>query len=116
VGQKWQVTFPQLCEVATIKNKCLTKNKITMKENVSNEKQNEQSCKTGVSSSILLNTETSAKIILPLEMRWKPKEDITTYELAKCLPYLLRYNGTMPYEIDKSELHFRHFEIIDHNR
>jgi hypothetical protein len=52
----------------------------------------------------------------PLEMRWRPKEDITTYELAKCLPYLLRYNGTMPYEIDKTENHFRHFEIIDHNR
>lgn len=58
---------------------------------------------------------TGTKIILPLEMRWQPKEDITTYELAKCLPYLFRYNGTMPYEIDKSEPHFRHFEIIDHN-
>lgn len=55
--------------------------------------------------------------ILPLEMRWQPKEDITIYELAKCLPYLLRHNSTiMPYEIDKSEPHFRHFEIIDHNR
>ena len=55
------------------------------------------------------------KVTLPLEMIWQPKEDITTYELAKCLPYLLRYNGTMPYEIDKSELHFRHFDIIDPN-
>ena len=69
-----------------------------------------------VSSSILINTGTGSKIILPLEMRWKPKEDITTYELAKCLPYLLRYNGPMPYEIDKTEKHFRHFEIIDRNR
>jgi hypothetical protein len=68
-----------------------------------------------VSSSILLNTGTCTKFILPLEMRWQPKEDITTYELAKCLPYLFRYNGTMPYEIDKTEIHFRHFEIIDHN-
>lgn len=54
-------------------------------------------------------------LVQPLEMRWQPKEDITTYELAKCLPYLLRQYNTMPYEINKSENHFRHFEIIDHN-
>jgi len=78
--------------------------------------QNPQSCQTDVSSSILLNTGTTMKILLPLEMRWQPKEDITTYELAKCLPYLLRVNSIMPYEIDKTENHFRHFEIIDHNR
>jgi len=71
---------------------------------------------TSSGSSISFNTGTTTKLITPLEMRWKPKEDITTYELAKCLPYLLRYNGTMPYEIDKTENHFRHFEIIDHNR
>ena len=72
--------------------------------------------KTDVSSSLFVNTGTSMKFITPLEMRWKPKEDITTYELAKCLPYLIRYSSVMPYEIDKSENHFRHFEIIDHNR
>ena len=72
--------------------------------------------KTDVSSSILLNTGTSTKFILPLEMRWLPKEDITTYELAKCLPYLLRIINIMPYEVNKSEVHFRHFKIIDHNR
>lgn len=77
---------------------------------------NATSHKTDVSSSILLNTGTGTKFLLPLEMRWQPKEDITTYELAKCLPYLLRFNGTMPYEIDKTEIHFRHFDIIDHNR
>lgn len=53
--------------------------------------------------------------VQPLEMRWQPKEDITTYELAKCLPYLLRQYNTMPYEINKSEKYFRHFLIIDHN-
>ena len=78
--------------------------------------QKPKSCQTDVSSSILLYTGIGAKFILPLEMRWQPKEDITTYELAKCLPYLLRYNGIMPYEIDKTENHFRHFDIIDHNR
>jgi len=68
-----------------------------------------------VSSSIFLNTGTGNQFILPLEMIWEPKEDITTYELAKCLPYLLRYHGVMPYEVDKSLPHFRHFNIIDYN-
>jgi hypothetical protein len=83
---------------------------------MNNSEQNPQSCQTDVSSSILLNIATGTKFILPLEMRWQPKEDITTYELAKCLPYLLRVNSIMPYEIDKTENHFRHFEIIEHNR
>lgn len=75
-----------------------------------------EALKTDVSSSIFkINNGTSMKFLTPLEMRWKPKEDITTYELAMCLPYLLRYNANMPYEIDKSKIHFRHFEIIDHN-
>ena len=56
------------------------------------------------------------KILMPLEMRWKPKEDIKAYELAICLPYLFTTCGVMPYEIDQSLPHFRHFEIIDHNK
>lgn len=55
------------------------------------------------------------RITLPLEMIWQPKEDITTYELAMCLPYLFRNQGVMPYDIDKSLPHFRHFKITDHN-
>jgi hypothetical protein len=62
-----------------------------------------------------LGINNTTNIVQPLEMRWQPKEDITTYELAKCLPYLLRQYNTMPYEINKLENHFRHFEIIDHN-
>ena len=54
-------------------------------------------------------------MLLPLEMIWQPKEDITTYELAMCLPYFFRPHGVMPYEVDKSLTHFRHFKIIDHN-
>ena len=83
---------------------------------MNNSGQKNQSCQPNVSSSILTNTGTGTKLILPLEMRWQPKEDITTYELAKCLPYLLRHNGIMPYEIDKTENYFRHFDIIDPNR
>lgn len=55
------------------------------------------------------------RITMPLEMIWQPKEDITTYELAMCLPYFFRHDGVMPYEVDKSLPHFRHFKITDHN-
>lgn len=55
------------------------------------------------------------RFTLPLEMIWQPKEDITTYELAMCLPYFFRHRAIIPYEIDKSLPHFRHFKIIDHN-
>ena len=58
---------------------------------------------------------STLKITWPLEMIWQPKEDITTYELAMCLPYIFRHHGVMPYEVDKSLSHFRHFKIIDHN-
>lgn len=62
-----------------------------------------------------IDTDTVFKVITPLEMIWQPKEDITTYELAMCIPYLVRSYSIMPYEIDKSLPHFRHFVIIDHN-
>ena len=52
---------------------------------------------------------------LPLEMRWQPKEDITTYELSLCLPFLVR-NNIYHFEIDESLPHFRHFKIINHNK
>jgi len=57
-----------------------------------------------------------ARGLQPLEMRWQPQEDITTYELAMCLPYLIRQYPVMPYEVDQSLPHFRHFKIIDHNK
>ncbi len=55
------------------------------------------------------------KPTIPVEMIWQPKEDITAYELAMCLPYFLRSQGVMPCEVDKSLSHFRHFKITDHN-
>lgn len=60
-------------------------------------------------------TTSKLKFIMPLHMTWKPKEDITTYELAMCLPYLLRHTSVMPYEVNKDEPHMRHFEIHDPN-
>lgn len=56
------------------------------------------------------------RILFPLEMKWQPKEDITSYELALCMQYLFRLSGVMPNEIDMNEPHFRHFEIINHNK
>ncbi len=58
---------------------------------------------------------TGTKILMPLQMEWKPKEDITTYELALCMQYLVRYNSVMPYEVDTNDKHLRHFKITDHN-
>ncbi len=51
---------------------------------------------------------------LPLEMDWQPKEDITAYELALCVPYL--YRSVKPYEVDTTLNHFRHFKITDKNK
>jgi len=59
--------------------------------------------------------EQTIQFVQPIQMTWKPKEDITPYELALCLPYFVRFN-IMPYEIDQSLPHFRHFEIIDPNK
>lgn len=64
---------------------------------------------------LIRTAESSNRMLLPLEMIWQPKEDITPYELAMCLPYLFRHRGVMPYEVDKSLPYFRHFKIIDHN-
>jgi hypothetical protein len=57
---------------------------------------------------------SSIQPLQPLIMSWKPKEDITSYELALCLQYINRY--VMPYEIDINLPHLRHFEIINPNR
>ena len=54
------------------------------------------------------------KIITPLIMSWEPKEDITAYELARCLPYFFS-ESIMPGDIDKSLSYFRHFNILDPN-
>jgi len=55
------------------------------------------------------------RIIQPLQMTWDPIEDITPYELAKCLPFLLRSGFVMPGEVDKNAPEMRHFKIVDPN-
>jgi hypothetical protein len=66
-------------------------------------------------NSITYVPSSSLKATLPLQMIWEPKDDITTLELAKCLPYLLKQHHVI-YEVDQTESHFRHFNIIDHNK
>ena len=58
---------------------------------------------------------TGSKLLMPLQMEWQPKEDITTYELALCMQYLVRYNTVMPHEVDPNDTHLRHFKITDYN-
>lgn len=64
---------------------------------------------------LYLDNTKFSRFLMPLEMIWKPKEDITTFELAQCLPLFFRPNGVMPYEISKDNVYLRHFDIIDHN-
>lgn len=51
--------------------------------------------------------------IIPLEIHWNPKEDITVYELAMCISYINQPYPIMPYMID---IDLPHFNIIDHNK
>ena len=76
----------------------------------------ENSNKEEKSNELYTVLDTGSKLIMPLQMEWQPKEDITTYELAMCLPYFFRTHGVMPYEVDMELTHFRHFKITDHNK
>ena len=51
---------------------------------------------------------------MPLIIKWKPKEDITVYELAMCIPLINSSNmmEIMPSMIDQSKSYMRHFEIL----
>lgn len=67
---------------------------------------------------VIEETTVVHKFVLPLDMKWSPKEDITTYELAMCLPYLIRLHAVMPYEIDMYDItdnYLRHFDITNPN-
>jgi hypothetical protein len=60
----------------------------------------------------------SLTIRQPLWISWKPKEDITTYELAQCLPILMTVSGIYEEFIDgyPDASYLRHFEITDPNK
>lgn len=80
-------------------------------EGLSEEEVSEVESKISEFSSIRVGT----RIFQPLWMTWEPKEDITPYELAKCMPFLLRLRSVMPFEVDKDAPEMRHFKIVDPN-
>lgn len=61
----------------------------------------------------LVWTGNSLSFNKPLMYTWEPKEDITTYELALCLPYFSRL--IFENEVDLTLPHFRHFNFVNHN-
>lgn len=74
------------------------------------EKENKQEY--NIDESFTLTTDVNNRISLPFQMEWQPKEDITAYELAMCMPYFF----SAPYKVDTSLPHFRHFKITDPNK
>lgn len=58
----------------------------------------------------------TGKIIQPCSYRWDPKEDITTYELAQAVPYLIGDGLFLPGQYDLSQSFWRHFKIHDPNQ
>ena len=60
-------------------------------------------------------TGITSMAIQALDLRWDPKEDITTFELAQCLPFLLRPMAVMPHEFDKDAEYARHWHVFDPN-
>ena len=77
---------------------------------------------TGFLSGInVTNTYIPNKVIIPLELHWLPKPDITTFELACCIPYI-NNRHIFPEEvfdqdgtISQSLNFLRHFLITNHN-
>lgn len=64
----------------------------------------------------IYNNGTTSEILLPLKLQWEPKEDISTYELSLCLPFLLRFSAVLPYEFNKTAAYARHFVVFDPNK
>lgn len=69
------------------------------------------------SDSIHVMNNDSMHLVRPLIIFWNPQEDITTFELAQCMPLLFRIYSypVMPYDINKSEPFMRHFKINNPN-
>jgi len=78
-------------------------------------------CNSNLSNIFVTNDYQQLKIKIPLRLIWYPEPDITTFELACCIPYI---NKTDLYHDDVfdnennilSSVEFlRHFKIIDKN-
>jgi len=58
----------------------------------------------------------STQVLVPLDITWDPKEDITTFELAKAIPLLTSNGYIFPNQLNMKESYLRHFKIIDPNK
>lgn len=63
---------------------------------------------------ITIKSDETVKFARLITLQWNPKVNITTFELAQCIPYL-NYSG-MPGATDLSLPFLRHFNIIDPNK
>lgn len=52
----------------------------------------------------------------PLMLIWKPKENITTFELAMSFPIMMGYRMIYEDSEELKESYFRHFEITNPNK
>ena len=51
-----------------------------------------------------------------IKLEWNPQIDITTYELAQCIPYLLDINRIISTaDIDLNQGFLRNFNVIEMN-
>ena len=87
-----------------------------MKENknVDFESYDKDKIRLSYSNSIISEHYRLNHIRLPLQMNFKPKEDITAYELALCLKHL--FIETYQDDVNTEDSYLRHFEIINQNK
>lgn len=56
------------------------------------------------------------EIFKPFYLIWNPQCDISTYELAKCIPFMNRLVFPTEYELDINANFMRHFKKVDPNK
>jgi hypothetical protein len=80
-------------------------------------KDNDNGIAVAHNSVLYVNTTVSTSFMTPLNIRWDPKDDITAYELAQCMNYLLHFRSIYSHDItgEKPEV-LRHFKITDPNK
>ena len=52
---------------------------------------------------------------LPLVLDWAPLKDISVYDLACSMPFLLRIKNVLPHEFNKGADYAKHWTVRDPN-
>lgn len=68
-----------------------------------------------MSEDIVCQDAGNMKILLPVTIYWSPQPDITTYELARLIPIVVRNVPLMPYQVPTEQELIRHLEVYDPN-